>query len=1033
MLSLNIHKMTHRNARHILRSGRSLGLLSLAITMGAPFSGTVQAQLLELPEVPAFVRDTHLIENGEFTRPHQPTVHATRDGRVTLDLSGITNLKFGLFKPEKLNQPFTTSAPGVDNVFGEEEYTVSPALFQDSTLRGQRWLRHVGLCEPPASEVGFSNPRVCNGDNDCYDFTVVSAAEGPDGAGAGYTFVGTKTTVRVENPKSVDARIVEVTTEEPVVGHHHPTFRDFFELMTPADGRILVGRTGGSQIAWTDEQGTQRESTNDNVYLVNDNPDAFEACDVRQFDKVYPLANAPYDSTINNRYGFAMHPFRDSTGKVFADDKAIGSYPWIDRDADNISITTLPGKLFASDTGEPRFPARCPDEVVLTYGSCLSDSESDINSARLQGRVMMGLWTQGKMVKFDNLVNNMDFGLGTEERRHRELQLYSSSNDHNGWVRVSSGRNGSPEGGPLPRGTDNANFFGSLEHRFYMFDHLKPVSPSDVPWIVGKGMVSDELSFDDYNNPDSFIVSTMVAASRNNQYNWFEFLNRDDASAVANDATALPDRWSIPAMGTVHNGRVEMVANGGVKGRGLWLDGANGYVEYDIPFNDRDVYSTPWYVGLFFDRRYSDSSRNLISFSDGSSIRVDGSGDLQFVNTSDMVIKETSVPSAVQNRSRPNGQKGWAHVGINVTPGNQSIVVFYNGYVVDEFTVNEPLFGMNAGKLYVGAAPVASVEGFRGWIDEFKVFAQNVNPEVACNHANGTLIGIEAGTDGWENIARAYPIAGHETIGQLVQAAGESTHPYYACRHDYSGDYVLNMSNIESKYTSVREAVNFPEGPLKFNEPRPDSSNNAFCLSCHTAQGKGGLGLDALTINNNLMLQDDSRRQPTQPDAKVYGYIPANWLGFGKPANALDAGSEGVAIDQWLNSIEQEAVVSTPTEVEITEPEETTATEDSSTEVSTGVVITGEQTIDVNIQSEVETTVIENSTNEVSTGVVETGEQTSTAGIQSEVETTATENSTIEGSTDVAPIKVGTGAMDKMLLLLLSLIYIRPVVRYFKR
>jgi len=398
---------------------------------------TMQANA-QLAEPPVFVRDTHLIEDGEFTRPFQPTLHTSRDGRIGLATDGARGVSFDLFTPERLDEPFTTSEPGIDNVIVESTSRLPSRRFRPDGIGG---LRHIGLCEAPPNSA-TNNPRVCNGQDDCYDLTVISAGR-PDNGG-GITFIGSKVTIRVENPKTPQATIADIQVEDPITGSHFP-FNDFFETTTPADGRIIIGRTARSTLSWVDGNGNSRSTPGsrvESVYLINDNPDSFEACDVRQFNKVYPLSYAPYHSVVNTRYGFAMHPFRDPSGRVLDEEVFMGSYPWIDREARNISVTALSGRLFDRDTGNPRFPARCPTNVVEIYGSCLPDRESDINSAKLQGRVIMGLWTNGKMVQFDNVINNMDFGLGSEERRHRELQLYSSGPNHNGWVQVGGGRNG---------------------------------------------------------------------------------------------------------------------------------------------------------------------------------------------------------------------------------------------------------------------------------------------------------------------------------------------------------------------------------------------------------------------------------------------------------------------------------------------------------------------------------------------------------------------------------------------------------------
>ena len=103
---------------------------------------------------------------------------------------------------------------------------------------------------------------------------------------------------------------------------------------------------------------------------------------------------------------------------------------------------------------------------------------------------------------------------------------------------------------------------------------------------------------------------------------------------------------------------------------------------------------------------------------------------------------------------------------------------------------------------------------------------------------------------------------------------------------------------------SIREAINFPEGPLRAGVPRPDSTQNTFCTSCHTEDSKAGLRLDALALDASTPAELDRRRQPSQPPRRVFGNIPAGWIapgdGPGSPAQALQAPPEGVLIDPWV-------------------------------------------------------------------------------------------------------------------------------------
>ena len=106
-------------------------------------------------------------------------------------------------------------------------------------------------------------------------------------------------------------------------------------------------------------------------------------------------------------------------------------------------------------------------------------------------------------------------------------------------------------------------------------------------------------------------------------------------------------------------------------------------------------------------------------------------------------------------------------------------------------------------------------------------------------------------------------------------------------------------------FTDLTGDINFPEGPLVYNQPRPDSSDNQFCLSCHSADSKGGLGLDALSFDRNLTHAEDPRRQPLEPVARVFGNIPENWLGTGVPRRDLVAPAEGFSIDEMLHFLNE--------------------------------------------------------------------------------------------------------------------------------
>jgi hypothetical protein len=136
----------------------------------------------------------------------------------------------------------------------------------------------------------------------------------------------------------------------------------------------------------------------------------------------------------------------------------------------------------------------------------------------------------------------------------------------------------------------------------------------------------------------------------------------------------------------------------------------------------------------------------------------------------------------------------------------------------------------------------------------------------------------------------------------VAEAAG--TGEQFACWNDHTTDHAIDAASPPEGTASVRGAILFPEGPLQAGAPRPDSSDNAFCLTCHTDEGAESLHTDALVADPSLLLEDDPRRQPSQPPRRVFGNIPAGWIppgeGPGSPEEASLAPAEGALIDHWV-------------------------------------------------------------------------------------------------------------------------------------
>jgi hypothetical protein len=207
-----------------------------------------------------------------------------------------------------------------------------------------------------------------------------------------------------------------------------------------------------------------------------------------------------------------------------------------------------------------------------------------------------------------------------------------------------------------------------------------------------------------------------------------------------------------------------------------------------------------------------------------------------------------------------------------------------------------PLFSMQPGEFVVGP-PSDEDPGFRGWVDDLRVFAAEPGREVACNHARGTLVRVtpDAAPELVQR-ADAYPAWTHDEIGD---ALGETESSYLCFRE--ADPSKTSLMSLPDGTASVRTALVFPESALfAAGAPRPDSSGNAFCQTCHSAEGAMGLGLDAL-LPIGLNLENDQRRQPSQPPMRIGGVIPANWLAPGLPPAAIRAHGEGYPLDYLVH------------------------------------------------------------------------------------------------------------------------------------
>jgi hypothetical protein len=904
------------------------------------------------PEPPALMRvATGVIRNTtvspathSFTRPHIPSLRTTPDGRIALIVEGGGpeggSPRFTLMAPEKLTAPVLASPAG--------SYTVSQSGF--------KWLD--GYASAGASSSQFTLPNTSDGvrrnvSHAClWETSPPTTVSGEDV----YTlkifactnwaatvaplrrtqFFVTPIKIYVSNPKTPSAAIrsIQRDTTAPnsgatVGGPEYSFVASGFEPVIAGDGRLLIIRIGSGLVPWTDPV-TGTAHSGQGADIVYSYYPTGAAADPSQWTQLIPISHAPYDSRINTKFGFAMAPFRDTEGTLIPDGEDIGgSYPWIDREADNLFFETIRETLHYADSAgvwnQSRYPISAVPEQPITY--------KPEDTGTHQGVAYCGLWSHGKIVLLDNMVNDTDYAVGASdntdpllsgpEQRFVELYQQDPARALNGLLRMGYGRATTQ----MPLGeNDNANIIDSIESVFNYRKYAVPISHRDVAWHVSVGKQTDELSFDDYMDPDALIVANMTGSltfnNNGSATNFFTHHSGWNSSAktfsnpvkLANAATSPSSRWALPTHGLIRgNGRLEPAAVGGVHGKGLWMDGTTG-LEFVIPTQPQSISGKEWYVSLFVDCRHTDDGveRRLLTYPDGSTISLIGRRQIVYAK-SGIVANRISLPPVLSTTPVTQWHDllpdtSWAHLAFQVRKSGTAVDFHLNGIIYNRWEDGyTSLFQPSAGTLTLGRPNLSTLSSFLGWLDDFKLLAHSVDLETACNHANGTLIGLPAAYTGdWKTkFADRYPSWAHDFITTALKANGETSYPKYACFYNPLRDHGAHRHNIPSGTVTLRQSIHFPEGPLFHNRPRPHSQQNEFCLSCHKATsggaGKAGLDLDAIALDGTFNADQDPRRQPSQPQRRIYGYIPAGLVdSTSLPSSAIALPSTGHLIDQWL-------------------------------------------------------------------------------------------------------------------------------------
>ena len=884
---IKISRIGPFHINHRLLAGGILAALLVLFPLASAWSQIDDARL---PPKPVLMHDVVNATLAGYTQPTIPALRTTADGRIGITMkSEGSQIGFYLFRPEALTSThFITGAAGA-------EALVAPVFLVDEEPIFNGQFNHLTVCdtsefalrnqllEPSQRDSRYdsnasyhTNPVHDNG-QDVYRFELVSRFS--SATSGKRTLRSATIEVRVDNPKTATATIASVTGVS-VSDSVEFNGLSWFEPMITGDGKMMVARQTSRDFSWVNPNtgGTETTRAAQVYYLYND---SHGPCDVSGWDNAIPIEFAPYDQRINNLYGFAKHPIRDFQGNVISEAEAIErgadyNYPWVDRDGDNVFFTTINDRLAQTD-----FEHRECD------GGCIESADN------LRGFSMFGLWSGGKMVQLDGSFNNTDWALRLPAQP--EVHLYNN----NTYVRVGVGRDQTEAHSIFHAWLSNTGFIDSLENIFHYNPKLKPLTPRDIVWFLSTGKGSDELVFDDYMDKDALVISNMVSAIAFSDIreitNHGGFGTGTQTARIQNSSSK--NHASVPGYGEFvgagrSDGRVEPVALGGVKAKGLWIDADMG-LTYNLganpEYNRVDTENTDsgvdtWFFGLFVNSHSTSGNRNLLTLPSGARVELrDNHATLALIAGSNEQILDLGS-HAFSDSSR------WYHLGLLVT--QNQIEVYSDGFRLSTIALDANLqnqFMLSTGNLYVGHDSVNT--GVDAWIDELRVITRGMNDEEVCNHAHGTLAESTS--------LNGYPAVAHERIaGQL----GASSAQRYQCLTDYT----------DAKYSFLVDAATVgiqlkQPHPLSAQQPRPDEVNNRFCQSCHTTELNGtGLGIDALELNGVVNMENDPRRQPSQPHPRIIGSIPSGWLAdaAGNPAPSQaeihDVTTGGFHVDRAL-------------------------------------------------------------------------------------------------------------------------------------
>ncbi len=894
-----------------------------------------------------------------------PYSRTSNDGRIAL----VKHRAFMAFRPDEVS--YDDQAPGT-STFGWAPSIPKTVLGMSASSA----VYHSTICdvsggnvEPGVDLSQERNPRTCTWTEpghaartgDCYDLTLLYAPEGYSTPNDRWWMGSIDVTVFVSDPKTTSAATTvlprmggttfttaPLSDSTPNLASYRSELRSFW-LDVDADGvqdpgEIWNGCDGGTCGSATlpagpDRSGVRHESldvfelttTADGRLLILNAMDGLyysynsgTACHAEGFSRWLPLSHMPFDPDVAHldlaKSGAVTGGFRDVTGNIVHDKhRFVGAYPWVDRQAKNLFFarTNPPRDGWVGQSG---YPGHSPNE---------SDDMDEING---KGVVVMGAWTQGKMVHLDNMLNPTDWG-GV---RSCESLLGNDSVKGGGAPLRAFDVSLYRDGEPLRVRPGASSLLGGPENQFNHLDGLSPTLPFDVVWRMSSNNGhTAEMAFDEYMRNDAFVVAHMNAAQKPqtlggqpNVIPWDGFTpmssGGDDFAVTENphvqNASTASTAWDPtavegPTQLRLRGGaRIEPVALGGVLGKGVYLDGRNDFIDMGY----RNTGRADWSYSIWLDLRTirPGDLRTVFHWADGSWLAMsettlrasDGaSGITQDIDISHLGLESgrylhLSVDSFMDDSDRV------LEVHLNGDPRPVGTLRFEP---VCTWSCYEAGFSMDRAGGGWSWFVVGSYGGegvpptFRGWVDELRVYALTkrtaaFQDEVRCNLALGTLRRDPMRYQVEQGGRRAPELGfGPEWCEQL-QLVSHDTPTEVGPQRGF-GVCVDEVHRNGQSSTSLCARASFLGLAGKIptaGSPRPDQSSNDFCLSCHSA-GHAIDGLDISVLSPlPLNRECDGRRQPMDWIGVMGGAAPAPML---PGASSCSPGPNAWLADPWLD------------------------------------------------------------------------------------------------------------------------------------